>query len=133
MENVSLEIAQKDINAWLDSKRISEKKRKDNEKVVDNLVSAVMEGNLVWDEEQKLLKQRLQWPVGENEELKHIEFKQRITQGDISARLRTAKSDDAFAVMGVYISAITGQPIAILDKLDSSDYSIAQSVAVFFM
>jgi len=133
MENVSLEIAQKDISSWLDSKRVSEKKRKDNERVVDTLVSAVMEGNLVWDEEQKLLKQRLQWPVGENEELKHIDFKQRITQGDISARLRNAKSDDAFAVMGVYISAITGQPIAILDKLDSSDYSIAQSVAVFFM
>lgn len=133
MSNVSLEIAQKDISSWLDSKRVSEKKRQDNERVVDTLVSAVMEGNLVWDEGQKLLKQKLQWPVGENEEIKHIEFKHRVTQGDISARLRNTKSDDAFAVMGVYISAITGQPVALLEKLDTSDYSIAQSVAVFFM
>lgn len=131
--NVSIEVAQQDVNRWLDSKRISDKKRQDNERVVDTLVSAVMEGNLVWDDEKKLLKQILQWPVGENEELKSIEYKHRITQGDISARLRNSKSDDAFAVMGVYISAITGQPVAILDKLDSSDYSIAQSVAVFFM
>lgn len=138
---VSEKIARQDIEAWLDAKRIPAGKRKEAKEVIKTMTRAVVDGLLIWDGDQKRLTQVLIWPLGENEDIKTIEYKNRVTQGDISARMKGLNTDSDSSdtgdmtskVMGVYLSAISGLNAALVDRLDTVDYNVAQAVISFFM
>ena len=133
MEKITYEIAQKEIETWMDARRVSQSKRKNNESGVETLIEAVMYGQIVINEDTNQITQNLAYPLGEDESVKTLVYKSRITQKEVQDRVSSLKSQDSLSIISAYISALTLQPIAVLGKLDSTDYSLCQAIAVFFI
>ncbi len=131
---VTREVAEQDVNRWLDYRRVREKKRKDNESGIDELIELVEEGVLSIDEDCSItfnLGQPLKNESG-SIALSELVFKPRLKQHEVTAHLKGAGTDVDARVLA-YIAAATGKAKGILGKLDVSDYNIAQSIALFFL
>lgn len=130
---VSPEIAQSEINQWLDAKHISEKKRSSFETQIELLANAIEEGNLIRREEDNVLIQKLLFPIGEETPIAELHHKPRIKVSNVQARLKGVKNDDPDGRITAYISAITEQPVGVVRSMDTEDYGLSQSIAVFFL
>ncbi len=51
----------------------------------------------------------------------------------IHSHLQGVKPSDADGRVGAYIAALTSTPKAVINCLDTEDYGIAQSIAIFFL
>jgi len=131
-EQISYELAQAEVEKWLSKNRIKSSKRKASEPVIESLIEAVMYGQLVFDE-NLIITQNLDFPLGEDGSLKSLTYKERITKKEVDDKLSAMKNKDGSASITAYVAALTLQPVAIIDKLDTRDYSISQSIAVFFI
>lgn len=131
-EQISYEIASQEVEKWLSKNRIKASKRKASEPVIESLIEAVMYGQLVFDE-NLIITQNLDFPLGENSEVKQFTYKERITKKEVDDKLSVMKNKDGSASITAYVAALTLQPVGIIDKLDTRDYSISQSIAVFFI
>jgi hypothetical protein len=131
---VSKEVASKEIGNWLDYKKVDEVKRKDSADNIELLVNAIESGDLSYDSKDNFLTQKLKWPIGENDAIKELKYKARLSMKDVSLRTKNVKAGDAFALIEAYICALTEQNSGIIGCLDSStDNKIAQSIASFFL
>lgn len=131
MEKVSLEVARKDIENWLDEKRISAKKRESLSGMVDNLIDAVAEGNLVKNPDGTLT-QNLIFPKEGG--VQSLTYKSRITSLDLEPAKRLIKGDSFDDNLTRCIYALTGQTVNVIRGLDlSTDRGLAESIAVFFV
>jgi hypothetical protein len=132
-EVVSIEVAQAEIEKWLDCKKVNSKKRESNESTIESLVSAVQVGKLRFDDESNKLIQTLEFPIGNNGEIKELEYQSRIGIGQIHRHLNGVKSDDADGRLAAYVSALTNKTKGLIAGLDTEDYSVGQSIAIFFL
>jgi len=134
-EVVLLEVAQAEINAWLDFKQVAQRKRDDNEDSIANLVDAVRYGHMTIDPKTKVITQTLKFPIeGEaGQKTEKIEFKPRVKMSTIGTQLAGTKMTDIVGLTLSYMAAVTGQPKGVLKEMMSDDYSVASSVVVFFV
>ncbi|MBL4810410.1 MAG: hypothetical protein JKY43_10195 [Phycisphaerales bacterium] len=132
-EVVSIDVAQSEINKWLDYKKVNEGKRESNSNTIESLVSAVQVGKLRFDDTKKTLVQTLDFPLGKNQDIKDLEYQSRIGVGKIHRHLKGLKSDDADGRLLAYVSALTNQPKGIIGEMDTEDYTVGQSIAIFFL
>lgn len=130
---VSIDVAEKDINAWLDHKRVNDKKRESNAAQIEALTEAVQMGRLSFSQDEKVLVQKLDIPLGKNGEIKELKYKSRMVIGEIHQHLKGVKSDDADGRLLAYVSALTNQTKGMIGQMDTEDYSISQTIAVFFL
>lgn len=126
---VSREIAEQEVTKWMDSKRMKSKKRESNAESVENLVDAISDGYLALDEETNVFTLKLSFPIDGVTDLK---FKPRLTVAEAHKRLERVKPTDVDARIMAYICALTGQNSGVIGALDTDDYGICQSIAVFF-
>lgn len=131
---VDRKTAEEEIENWLDSKKISPSKRESKSASIESLVCAIMDGDLVLNAENKF-EQTLKFPGDSPASVKVLEFKQRILINEVQHHLKNNKTSisDFDGRFVAYIQALTGQPNAVITKLESTDYDIAQSIAGFFM
>lgn len=133
---ISREQAIIEVTAWLDHKKMSDRKRESNKESIEALTDAVEDGLLVLDQgtEEKEgtfeWKQLLKFPVGE---IKELNFKARMPVGTIHVNLSGTKSDDGDARILAYVAALSGQNSGIIRKLDTEDYSVSKNIAYFFL
>ena len=135
-EKVTQEMAIADVTAWMDLKRIKPKRREALKNFVENMVDAVMDGELIFDRDSGLLKYRLINPVGEGEFLKELTFKPRISEYEMDTYRPSVKniSDPMLASTLLVLATLTGQSTAMLKQLDkSTDFPLCESIAIFFM
>lgn len=132
MAKVNIEVATADIQRWLDAKRISERKRTNQNESIISLIDAVCDGDLKVNENCELV-QSLIHPIGDEKMISELTYKSRIQIGQIHEYLKNVKPGDADGRIVAYISALTGNTPAVIKKMDTEDYSIAQSIAVFFL
>lgn len=132
MALVEKEIAQTDINSWLDYKRIDESKREDQKDAIKVLVNAVSEGTLIMNED-KTFTQKLKFPPEGETPMLELIYKPRLKVATIHLHLNGVKSSDADGRLMAHVCALTGKPKAAIQALDTEDYSIASSIAVFFL
>lgn len=130
---VSIEIAIKEVTEWLDYKKVSESKRIERKKEIETLASAISEGSLVLNKDDKTFLQHLKLPFGKDDSVKELNYKSRIPIDLIHMRLRNVKSDDADGRLLCHVSALTGQSLELLRKMDTEDYALAQAIAYFFL
>lgn len=131
MAKVEFELATAEVEKWLDYKRIPNKKREALSSMKDNMVDQVMEGNLIVNDDFTLT-QIIQFPedCGKQE----LTYKARITTFDMDAHKRIVKGDDWTDNSTRAIMALTGQPLNVVKKLDSStDRALAESITTFFL
>lgn len=135
-EVVNQEQARKEIDAWLDHKRVKPNKREENKSSIESLIDAVVYGALKVDEKTLELTHVLDFPITDDEgnpATTELKYKPRITVAEQRSKLKGVKSDDADGRVVALVAAISGRSAGIINKLDMNDYSVAQSVAVFFL
>jgi hypothetical protein len=128
---VSDEQAVKEIDSWLDYKKIDENQREEHETFIKALVSYVKSGNLVLNED-KTFTHKLKFPM-ETAEISELIYKARITEREITQKLHGVKADDSDGRLSAHIAALTGQVRGIIGNMDKEDYKIARSIAIFFL
>lgn len=133
MSKVPQEVAEQDVNKWLNSRNTSESKKSKMADSIKELEAYVMEGKLIVKEDGTLL-QKLDCPFGEESVVSELTFKNRITVGDIQKRMtgNNIKSGDIDGRLMIYACALTGKAFEQIAKMDSSDYSVTSTVTSFF-
>ena len=129
MSVVSKEQAQKEVDAFLDFKRISSGKRIACEKNIERLVDAVCDGTLVINEDTKEITQKLHFPVSFSE----LKYKPRLTAKQIQNATNGLKPEDSMGRAFGYIACATGEDRNVVASMDAEDYSIAGDIVIFFM
>lgn len=127
---VAKEVAELEINKWLDYKRVKDKKREAYKDAIETLIDAVSEGYLVVNEDFTLTHS-LAFPVGAEGAFKELVYKPRIDVATIQKYANGAIGGDARVL--ATIAALSGQATTIISKMDTEDYGIASSVAIFFL
>jgi hypothetical protein len=135
MTTISQDVASKEIQRWLDAKKVSASKRTAMADSIDALVNAVQDGNLIVSDDGTELTQILNYEVGSENPLKQLKFKLRISVDELHKRMvgSQVKSTDTDGRLRAYASALTGQSYVNIGNLDSSDYSITTTVVTFFL
>lgn len=132
-KKITEELAIKEVEKWLDYKRVSDKKREESESQIETMVSAIMEGDLVVSESGNKLTHNLRFPIGNNEEIKTLSYKARLSVKDRNRSLKGIKPTDTPEYILGHISALSDQNKALISEMDTEDHNIAQSIALFFM
>jgi len=134
-ELVDLDTAKREIEGWLDFKKIREKKREDYRSSIDNLVSLVQEGVLRVNEDYSITHV-LNFPVdmGAGNPVTEVKYKARLEERESREKLAALKTGDAIDNRLIAkFCALTGMGIGFQGKLDSSDSSIANEIIIFFI
>lgn len=129
MSQVSRDVAEMDVNRWLDHKRIKASKREKNKEAIDGIVESVMDGTFIIDD-QCVIKHKLSFGLGNEESIVELNYSPRLTVGRIGEYTRLAKTNDE-RVRG-YIAALSGVANGIISTMDAEDYSVAGNVVIFF-
>lgn len=132
---VSKEVALKEVEKWLDYKRVDEKKRVDSKDNIEALADAISFGYLVLDKDFNLIHS-LKFPLL-NEDgsvaSKEFKYKARLKMGDIQVKTQNIKATDFLGLVSAYIAALTDSNSGVVKQLDSEDGRIAQAIATFFL
>jgi len=129
---VDREIAIREINGWIEFKKIGRKKRDEYAENIEQLVDAVEEGVLIVTEKHEL-KHTLKFPIGNGGTIKELIYKPRIKGSDIDRQTKGIKTNDTGGRVRAYVAALTGVAKGILADMDTEDYSVSQGIAVFFI
>lgn len=134
MTKVPLDVATGEVHAWLDYKRIPANRRESLQSMIDNLANALAEGNVVINEKQQIVHKLIFELEGETGGIQELVYKSRLSDSDLEPYKRVLKGTDFDSTLKRTILALTGQPLGVINKLDSStDKGIAESIAVFFV
>lgn len=129
---VTREIAERDVNDWLDFKKVGLQKRISNKDQIEGLIDAVSEGTLLLKED-KVFVHTLKFPIGSEQVTDKFEYQPRIKLSQVQTHLQHVKGSDSASIITAYIAALTGKPSKLIGELDSEDSRIAQNIALFFL
>lgn len=137
MEVITPEVAQQEVNQWLDFKKVSEKRRENYKENIETLVGSIVTGQLTLDQDSKEFTQNLLLPITaegtDKVTVDKLVFKPRIAVKQIRTQMQGVKSTDLQGMILGYIAALTGKPKEVLANLDTEDYTVAQAIAIFFL
>tara|TARA_R110002051_G_scaffold162219_4_gene233738 strand:+ start:1180 stop:1593 length:414 start_codon:yes stop_codon:yes gene_type:complete len=136
MESVPLvtrEIAEKEVQAWLDHKGLRPRKRKELEDNIEELVQCVMWGDLVINSDTFDITQKLATPAGSDGKIKELVWMPKITVGGLNKYLTGVKSGDVDARLIAYSAALTKNNTGIIKLLDTGDNAICGTIVIFFI
>jgi len=133
MDAVSNEQAIKEVNAWLDYKKVNAKRRENLKGNIDNIVACVQDGTFIIQPDTFIIEHTLSVPLGVNGAIKTLKYKPRMSVGSLQDNLNGVNVNDSIQLTLSYIMALTGEARAILKGLDRDDYYNADMVAVFFV
>jgi len=134
MSTISNEQAKQEFNQWLDSKKISARKRESNEGAEEIIIDAIMDGAMVINED-KTIDLKLLFPIEQgNMNVDSLSLKHRLTVGQKNQAVKGLKPDDGDGRMLAYIAALSSQPAGIIRQMESGDdYERASAIAVYFL
>lgn len=133
MAKVALDIATKEVENWLEYKKVQEKTIEINEDSAEILAGAVAEGILKIDDKTHVITHKLLWEIGEDEKIKELTYIPRVNDKILSPYMKGIKPTDSDARLNAYIRALTKQPSGIIKAIDSVDKKISVAIAVFFL
>lgn len=130
---VSKEVAEAEVNSWLEKKKIFDSIKEQNRDQIDLLVEAVSNGTLTLDGNTFEFTHKLLHPFGVDEKVTALTYKSRLNDRMLKPKLNGVKANDGDARLLAYIAALTDQPRGILEEMDSLDKKIAMAIAIFFL
>jgi hypothetical protein len=133
MGKVSIDAATKEVEAWLDYKKVDSEKRAASSDNIEGLAKAISSGSLRYNPKDNTFTQSLKWPIGEDSPINELTYKSRLSMKDVTIRTKNVNSGDAFGLIQAYVCALTGQNSGIIGCLDTEDNRTAQSIASFFL
>lgn len=129
---ISIEIAEGEVKKWLDYKKIGPTKQEANKDSIKAIAEAISEGVLRVTEEFEIIH-TLKFPIKEEIETNELKYKPRIAVKAVHQQMVGVKADNVDARIMAYVAVLTGKAKGVLANLDSEDYSICTSIAVFFL
>lgn len=132
MAVINKEQALKEVEGWLDFKKVRGKKRELYKESIKSLAEGISEGYLVLGTDM-VFNLQLQFPIGKDGAVKELNFKPRVDVATLQDNKQGNKPGDGDAIILSIIAALTGEPRSVLAKMDSEDYDICGSIAVFFL
>lgn len=136
MNVISIDLANAEMEKWLDHKRVSVARRESKKLAIDGLASEIAAGNLVLMPDTFKLKYTLKFPItsesGE-EALSELEFMPRLRAQDVVPYMKGIKADDLKGTLRANIAALTRKSMGIIQKMDTEDMDVAESVSLFFI
>jgi hypothetical protein len=126
---IAHEVAEQEINDWLESKKILPDTIEDNEASKKVLISAMMYGRLKYNSEDNSLTQTLAFPVGD---IKELRYRSRINDNFVQKYMKGAPQNDADARVNGYLAAMTETGRGIISGLDFVDKKVANAIGAFF-
>jgi len=132
MSRINPEQATKEINAWLDSKKIMHATKEANQDSIDLLIDGMVEGLLTVEKSNEIIHS-LAFPIGDDDKIKNLTYKHRINDRILEPYLKGVKPADSDGRLIAYIAALTGQLKAVIKNMDSVDKKISLAIAVFFL
>jgi hypothetical protein len=133
-QKVSFDVAAAEVGKWLEAKEITERKQERFKEAIEIMIEGVEYGRLAFDFDSMKITQHLSVPVTDadgNSVLKELVYKPRLTVAELQSKTK-AETDGSSRLVTV-TAALTGQPLGMIGKLDTSDNSYAQSISVFFL
>lgn len=131
---IALEIAQEEVNALLEHRQMSERRRKEKEDAINELVEAVSYGELVFHKDDGFkIELKLKNPIKNEGTVDKLVFESRVKVGKLQLHMKGVKADDLHGMIIAYAAALTGQPKALISEIESEDYNLVQKVVIFFM
>lgn len=132
-ELLAREIAEKEVNAWLEYKRVPDAYIKGSQLYINGIIIAVQEGSMIIDKETKEITHKLKWPIGTGDfAINELKYKPRLGVSVIQANIAGIPvSDLTGRTLGI-IAALCGKPRTEIAPMDSEDYRAASDVAAFF-
>lgn len=125
-------VAQADVDSWLDFKKVGALKRETHKDHVKTIVEAIVDGDLVLNSD-KTFSYKLKFPLEKEKAVYDVKFKARLSVLDIHTKLQDTKSSDGDARLLAHVAALTNLAKQIIRFLDSEDYNVCCSIAVFFL
>jgi hypothetical protein len=133
---LSPEMAKEETQKWLDARRVKASKIENSKELIETIEMAFLDGFLEFDEETKVLKQKLEFPIQNDKgetTVKSLEYAPRLRQIKITQATEGVSASNFNAILTAYVSAITGQAKAIIGALDTDDFATSRAIATFFM
>lgn len=130
-QKVPHETAAKEVEEYLDFKKVSNKKREEQKDSIETIVDSIVSGTLSIDENKNIV-QELSFPIG-NGTIPTLSYKPRLTAQAINTRMKGVKGTDVDARIMGYAAALTDKSPALLGDLDTEDLRICQAIVSFFI
>jgi hypothetical protein len=137
LDKVNREQAEKEVENWLDKKKVFQETRERYKEHIEIITEAVINGALILNEKSEF-EHTLLFPLGEGKNddsamIEKLTYRLRITDKLISPHMRGVKSDDVDGRLNALIAAITTQSKSVISNLDSGDKRISTAIGIFFM
>lgn len=129
---ISKDIALQEVEKWLEFKKIGDSKREKQKESIEALIENFSDGVLILKEDMTIVH-TLKFPLDGEMPLKTLEYKPRIKTETVQLHLQGIKPADIDGRLSAFAAALTSKPKAIINKLDTEDTAIAQSIAIFFL
>ena len=131
---ISREVAEAEINSWLDKKKIKSSQRETNKDSIETMIHYMMDGELVIDEATGQLIHSLVFPIGEGESIKKLTYKNRLNDKMLEPFMKGVNVRELSSIYAAYIAALTDTPKSILLQLESAtDAKLAKAITSFFL
>ena len=127
-EVMPIERAQKEVDSWLDYRRVRQSKRDAAKAFISSIAEAVQYGLVSFNESTGELTQRLEFPV--DGFISELVYKPRLTVADQNKHVSATKN--ANEIYQAYIAAATNQGLAQIQRMDMADYEVAFAIVNFF-
>ncbi len=75
----------------------------------------------------------MQFPEANKSLFTTLEYKARISIGDLQKHTSNVKATDFEGKVIAYMAALTGQGMTSIQRMDNEDYKIGQAISLFFM
>ncbi len=132
-QKVTAEQAEREINGWLDRKKIFNSTRDDHEASIRVLVDAIMFGCLILNEDDTFTHNLL-FPIeGESASTDVLTYKSRINFRMLEPYLKGVANNDGSGRVFAHLACLTGVAKGILKNLDPADRRISDAIVVFFI
>lgn len=132
-KKVPLKVAKKEMDNWLDHKKVKSKKRDDFAEHIETIVEGICDGTLTLDPKTFEFTHKLSFPLGDDGNITELKYRSRMMVEEINSRMKGIKANDVDGRIVRYIAALTEQPSAVVSKLDTEDNSLAQAFVQFFL
>lgn len=133
MGKIAFEIAKQEVDKWLSEIDYTIDPEDQSEvSSLKTITNAICDGVLILNDDCSFT-QNLKQPIGKEIIINSFKYKTRLTTGEIQEGVSGTKGSDVDGRFIGFISKLTSQPKAIVKAMDSRDYKIGMSIAVFFM
>jgi len=130
---ISREVAEAEVTAWLDFKKIFKSQREKDKDNIEILIEAICEGILVLDPETNCFTLNLMVPVGVDIITTSLTFLARMNDKILKPYMIGLRAGDSIGYLNNYAAALTGAPKPLIESLDSSDKKIVMAITSFFI